>query len=318
MEGSSRPERTAVKAHGGIARHFEGWQPGLLAIFVAGVSALLAVPRPVPPFEIPEPSIEPRALDRVARADLALAEAAERERLDTDVRALGSALRAYGLADGTDDSAAVMAERRRVAEASQRAGAQGEAALLRLRAYQLRSFLREVRRWEKTGEETDELRELGGPFLDRARKNRWIEGRRLIVDETVRAALFKKRWNDVTLLRGPAFDLTSAEARAVYRFLLLHPPRDAGASAGVEGRLNEQRVAYVAEQYRLKKIEELRALDPSYPADLGRGVVFFRLHRYAQAVEAFRQHLDAHPDGPYTLRAQNYLRAALGGAIDAP
>jgi hypothetical protein len=33
-------------------------------------------------------------------------------------------------------------------------------------------------------------------------------------------------------------------------------------------------------------------------------------------VEAFRRHLEIAPDGPYALRAQNYLRAALGRARD--
>jgi len=39
--------------------------------------------------------------------------------------------------------------------------------------------------------------------------------------------------------------------------------------------------------------------------------VLYQLQRYPLAVEEFRRHLDASPDGPYTLRAQNYLRAAL-------
>ena len=41
----------------------------------------------------------------------------------------------------------------------------------------------------------------------------------------------------------------------------------------------------------MKKIEELAALDPSYPADLARGVVLYRLARYPAAVEKFRRHL---------------------------
>lgn len=316
MDGSSRPERTAVKPHRSLARHLDGWQPGLLAVFVAGTSASLAVPRPVPPVEIPEPMIEPRELERAAGADRALADGAERERLDADVRRVGSAIRAYGLAE-IAGAAPPQLERREVAEAAQRALAQGEAPLARLRAYQLRSFLRELHRWEQTGEESDELRELGGPFLDRARQSGWVEGRRLVLDDTVRAVLFKKRWVDLTLVQGPAMDLTSVEKRALCRFLILHPPRDLGRGIG-EGGAGEQRAAFATEQYRLRKIEELHALDPSYPADLGRGVALYRIHRYPQAVEAFRRHLDDHPDGPYTLRAQNYLRAALGAAMEAP
>ena len=107
MQGSSRSERTAGKPRGGLARHLEGWQPGLLAVYVAGIVALFTVPRPVAPVDIPEPLLEPLALDQVARTDRALAAAAERERLDTDVRELGSALRAYNLAEVSGDDRAL-------------------------------------------------------------------------------------------------------------------------------------------------------------------------------------------------------------------
>jgi hypothetical protein len=284
---------------------------------VAGVPALLAVPRAVAPQELPEPFVEPRALAQVAHDDEALADAAEQERLDTDVRALGSAVRAYSLADATDDGAAVAAERRHIAEASQRAMTHGDAALARLRAFQLRSFLRELRRWESTGEETDELRELGGPFLARARINGWVEGRRLLPDETVRAVLFKKRWNDVAMAHGPALDVSALEQRALLRFLILHPPHDPSADPrDRRDKLAGQRAGHLADTYRLRKIEELRAVDPVYPADLARGIVLYRLGRYPLAVEALRKHLEDHPDGPNAVRAQNYLRAALGSAME--
>jgi hypothetical protein len=261
-------------------------------VFVAGVPTWLAVPRPVEPFEIPEPFLEPRALDRLARDDRALAEAAERERID-DLRELGSAIRAYNLADVAGDGRLMAVERRSAAEAERRAAAHGEAALVRLRAYMLRSFLRELHRWEATGEESDELRELGGPFIASARTNGWIAGRRILAGETVRAVLFKMRWMEVAAARRPGLDLTPLENRALYRFLLLHPPR---TSSG---------------DYRLKKIDALSAVDPDYPADLARGVVFYRLRRYPEAKKALRRHLEAHPDGANAVRARNYLRAAI-------
>ncbi len=328
MKGSSRPVRTDVKANRGWSRHLEGWQPGVLTLFVAGVSALLAVPRPVPPTDVPEPMIEPRELDGVARADEALADAAERERLDTDVRAIGSAFIAYNLAEVAGDADAVALSRRDVAEAVRRALPQGDEAIARLRAHHLRSFQRELRRWESTGLESEALRELGGRFLEGAAADRWIQGHRLLADEAVRGALFKKRWNDLALLHG-TFELTAVEQRALLRFLLLHPHREAAPprrTPRIRGQRQteaetreaaEQRASYQAEEYRLDKIEAIAALDPDYPADLARGVVLYRLRRYPGAVEAFRQHLDAHPDGPYAMRAQNYLAAALNAARDA-
>lgn len=329
MKGSSRPVRTDVKSKGGWARHLEGWQPGLLAIFIAGVSVMLAAQRAVPPTEVPEPMIEPREVDRVALADEALADAAEHERLDTDVRAIGSAIIAYNLAEVAGDADAVALERRNVAEAARRALPQGQEALARLRAHHLRSFQRELRRWESTEEESPALREVGGLFLLRAAENHWIEGKRILPDATVRAAMFKKRWNELTLLRGP-LDLTSVERRALLRFEIRYPQREAlpltrrrptrplRATEADLARASEQRIADEGEEYRVRKIEELAALDPDYPAKLATGVVRYRQHRYPLAAEAFRAHLEAHPDGPYAMRAQNYLEAAVNAAGDPP
>jgi hypothetical protein len=282
---------------------------------VAGVPTLLAVPSSVPPEEIPEPLLEPRALDRQARDDQALADAAERDRLDTDVRAVGSAYRAFCLVELTRDAAEIARARRDLTDAVRRAAPQGEAALAKLRAYELRSFLRELRRWERTGEETDELRELGGPFLDRARANGWITPEGLLPDDTVRAALFKKRWLDLTVAREPALALGRMESLALYRFLILHPPRDASF---VSSKAAAERAAHDAERYRLRKIDELATIDPSYPADLARGVIHYRLHDYTRSVESFRRFLEDHPDGSYKLRAQNHLRAALAHAMELP
>ena len=51
---------------------------------------------------------------------------------------------------------------------------------------------------------------------------------------------------------------------------------------------------------------------------LTRGVVHFRLARYELAAKEFDEHLEASPDGPLTLRAHNYLRAAIGRAKAEP
>jgi hypothetical protein len=135
----------------------------------------------------------------------------------------------------------------------------------------------------------------------------------LLLDDAVRGALFKRRYNELGLLRGPAFDLSPDEQRALYRFLLRFPPRseDAPTPPDPHGRESDIRVALAADTYRLRKIDELALVDPTYPRDLARGVVLYRLRRYGLALESFRRHLDEHPEGPDTLRARNYLRAAL-------
>ncbi|APR82247.1 Hypothetical protein A7982_07596 [Minicystis rosea] len=297
----------------------------MLAIFLAGTSAILAVPRPVDPTVVPEPTIIPRVLAQAARADddlaaQAEAEAAHGDRLGFDVRTLGSAIRSYGQADAAGRDTEVVVARRDVAEAGKRALAHGDDALLRLRAYQLRLFLRALRHWEAKGVETADLRELGGAFISMSQHNGWVKDGVVVMDDAVRRAMFKKRWNELTLARGGRFELSIDEQRALYRFLIRRPPNDESeapaAVRALRSMKQDERAAFVTEQYRLRKIDELAALDATYPADLARGVVFYRMRRYPVAMELFRRHLDAHPDGPFTLRAQNYLRAALGHAAD--
>ncbi len=295
----------------GLAVHLRGWQPGLLAVFIAGTSALVAVPRPVDAIDLPEPKVDLPALDRIERESAALAAEAQRSPLDVDVRALGDAYLAYGRADASGDESALVIARDAIVKAARTAIAQGPRQVLSLRAVELARFLVEVRRWEATGIETAELRALGGGFTRMIARSGWIEGKTLLLDRRVLAALFKKRWSEITTLREGPFAIDVAEARALYRFFLRHPVPDAAARA-LGGRAGEA----PTEQYRLRKLDELTKIDPAYPHELARGVLLYKSGRYPQAVEAFRRHLDAHPDGPYTLRAQNYLRAALGKSLD--
>ncbi|WP_437874996.1 hypothetical protein [Sorangium sp. So ce513] len=337
------PARTDAALRRGWKRHLEGWEPGLVAVFIAGSAAILAVPRSVEPAELPLPLADARALALARDADAARAREAELRGLDAEVRELGSAIRAFGLVDADADhtEAELLAARKRVLAAVGPALAQGDEAVLRLRAYQMSSFIREVRRFEATGEESDELRELGGNFLGLLRRSAWlgaagprggVEARRVAMDGTVLGVLFKKRWGAISGIQRGAFALSLDEERALFKFLLSHPvgaargAQDLAAPAAAAARvdpadepppgstaaaLRAAEARRAEEQYRLKKIDELAALDPSYPRHLARGVALYRLGRFAQSAEAFRSHLEQHPDGAHTLRAQNYLRAAL-------
>lgn len=300
----------------GWSRHLEGWQPALLALLLAGSTAALAIPRSIAPIDIPEPRLDPRALHHIDVVDAELAASADRERLDIDVLKLGTVLFAYGKADAQRDDEALGAARRDVLDASLRALRVGTAPMLALRAHHLRTFLEEMARYDATGEESDRLHEVAGGIIHRFEHNGWVDPtrarRRVLPDATVLAILFKKHWNEVVGVYGEPFDSTLAESRAFYRFLLAHPalPQSAGAPALLEAR------GAITGQYRLKKLDELSALDHDYPVQLARGVVYYQLGRYPLAVEAFRRYLETSPDGPYALRAQNHLRAALGRAHD--
>jgi hypothetical protein len=250
------------------------------------------------------------------------------KRLDVDVLALGTALFSYGEVDAGPNHNALDLERRNVLEAAAKAIKVGPEPLIALRAHHLRSFLRAVRDFERTGEESEKLHQVGGGFLKELGNKGWIEGRKVLFDDHALRAAFKKHWNEVTDLRDGPFALTLDESRALYRFLLQHPiaprsPIEADlpplpVDPTMRGRRPDDPITGSASvtqaQYRLKKVEELRALDPSYPADLARGVVLYQLQRYALAVESFRRHSEAAPDGPYALRVQNYLLASLAKA----
>lgn len=287
-----------------LARHLEGWQPALLCVLLAGSGAILAVPHPAEPSFLPTPMPDPRALARSREADHRLAQKAELEPLDADIRALGSALRAYGIADAASDQHAVVKSRKDVALTAAQALALDEESVLRLRAYQLRAFLRAVRTWEITGIEGPDLTELGGGFTGMLARNGWVSKGRVLLDDAALRAAWKRRWNEITGIDRPSFQPTLDEHRAFYRFVLVYPIGPSGAPAGASQGAESP--------YRLKKIDEIAALDPAYPADLARGIVLYRLGRYLPAVQAFRRHLEASPDGPFTLRARGYLRAALG------
>ncbi len=336
---SSRSRPPAVKARflpsPGRPRRdpLEGWQPAVVLVAFAALVALVAVPRPVEPDEaLPDPRVDRRELARVTSADDALAAAAEQERLDIDVRELGSAYRAYGRADRAGQAEDLGGARRRLADVAGRALKVGEIEVAKLRAFEQRSLLRELRRWEATGEETDELVELGGSLLHMLGRNGWLveppvaPRRHIRMDDAALRVVFKKRWGQITGLEGGPIAVTLDEERVLAGFLLRHPPSQVAAAAdgptgtpgaskpaGPDAELDavEQRRLALVEGYRLKKVDELSRVDPAYPAALARGMLAYRMGRFPLAVEQLRRHLEAAPDGRFALRATNYLRAAL-------
>jgi hypothetical protein len=184
----------------------------------------------------------------------------------------------------------------------------GDDKLLGFRAYQKELFLGELVRWETSGQPSDELAELGGKFASLATREGWFRGREIAMSVTLRGVFFKRRWNEMTGLTEPPFALSLDEQRAFYAFLFEHP--------FVEGKesMNAAAACRAADQWRLRKVDELARLDPAYPYELARGVLFYRLGRFPSAVQAFRDYLTSPIDGRYALRARNYLAAALARA----
>jgi len=295
-----------------------------LAILVAVLGALIAVPRRVDPSELPLPVVDSGVLRQILAADRVLAKQLAPELAREianptgggglfDLRAFGEKYRAYGAAEATVDPANAVLARQQLVQAIPPARALGDDRLLALRAYQQELFLAEVAKWDATRVESTELVELAGPFVRLVSRHGWSDDRgRLAMNEPLRAVFFKRRWAEITGLLTAPFALGTEETRAFYAFLLSHPWVDR------ELTLDPKAACLLADRWRLRKIDELARRDPSYPRLLGRGVLFFRLGDYTSAAQAFRDYLQSASDPPYVLRARNYLVAANARAEEAP
>jgi hypothetical protein len=287
---------------------------------VAVLFGVLLLPRRSPPDDVPIPVADTRALERARATDRDLAARVKDEPLSGGMRALGSTIRDYHSRETEGTNADLVTARGAIDSALADARAEGDAPLLRLRAVQLETFLAELRRFEATGVESEELTALAGRFVASLRAVGWCEGQTILPDEDARRAMFKEMWNTLLGLGGkPAFDLALDEQRALYAFYLAHPhpsPAQRAAVASARRGAHDERACEgvreaetaAAEAWRLDRIARLAAIDPAYPAAYARGVASYRRGDSHAAANAFREWLSAHPDGPLALRAQAFLR----------
>jgi hypothetical protein len=312
-----------IRKKGGALRHLEGWEVGIVAVVIALLGTLLSVPLPVAPRDVPVPLPDGKSLSRTLAQESAAASAIgralelERERTSGtselyDLRAFGQEFRAYGAAEASGDTYAVVRARQKLLEAVARARGLGDDKLAALRAYQQKLFLAELHKWENSGRASEELEGLGGAFLDMTRQSGWLVGSTIVMDDQVRGIFFKRRWNQVTNVSGPAYAISVDEHRVFYAFLLTHPYVE-----GLAG-LDAKRACDAADLWRLRKVEELARIDPSYPYLLAQGVLFYRLGSYTNAAQKLRQYVGAAEDGRYLLRARNYLAMAMARLPEVP
>jgi hypothetical protein len=296
-----------------------------LAVVPFGVAilfGLLLLPRRGAPDDVPVPIPDPAGLARAAAIDHDLATQARSEPLPGPVRALGSAIRAYHSLEAAEGGAEIARSRAAVDAAMIEASAGGDEPLLRLRAVQLEGFLDEIRRFESTGAQTDELAALAGGFVRSMRAVGWCDGRTLAPREPALRALFKEMWDAFLGLEGrPAFAPSLDEQRALYALYLSAPHPSAGMRAAIEAARHGARDANACEgvreaernateEWRLERIRRLAVIDPAYPAAYARGVASYRRADYRGAAAAFQTWLADHPEGPLSLRARSFLRAA--------
>ena len=320
--------RAAVRAASPPPKKDGGRWLALIPVVVAVLMMALMMPRATVPDAVPVPEVDTRALRATTKADDERAERAKATRLPTDVLAVGSGVRALqaaqqkegeGAAGDLDVARAKLDEARRALVG--RAGWEDD--LLALRAVQMSAFLEELARYEATGDVSKDLEELGGGFIRRMDTSGWSEGRRILLDEPQRRVAFKTVWNAIVGVEPlEPFKLTLDEQRSLYALYLTRPHageaqqrsldamrRAATTPEGCARAAAEDRRA--REIWRADKIRKLGAIDPTYPTAYALGVAHYRAGRYDLATDAFRSWLDAHPDGPWSARARNHLKAAL-------
>jgi hypothetical protein len=252
---------------------------------------------------LPLPVVDRHELSLRGARDRARIEAARRVPLPYLVRAAGDAFRHAGSAESSADATEFRGLERdfqsRILAARKK---HGDEALLALRAIQTSLFVEALERWARTGRPDADLAELGGAFVDRAKRNRWLDGeRRLAFDDDALAELFAVRWSSMAGVVG-SFPFTPSldEWRLYYRTLIEHPERRVNSTDPLD-----QTPALAG------YVEALERHDPDYPILLARGILQLR-EGHAEAARALlARHLEKNPGGPWRLRAENYLADAF-------
>jgi hypothetical protein len=305
VPAAPQPEagRRGVKlgpASPGWRRHLDGWPLGVWVIVICGLTALLVVPRNVPPELVPPPLID-RLEQRRERAREAQRAQQARAGLPVEVRSVGEALRRYGRAAFAQPELAPQLTgqlRRLGSEALARFGTD---ELLELRALQAELLERALA--ERPAEPPPEAVELAGGLLAVGLTRGWFEPPPTGADDAELATLFRIYWGSALGLDAHhPFAPSLNEWRAYYRFMLGRPiPTDPAEHTGDLRR-------------KLEYVAALSQHDQDYPSELARGILLYQSGAVAESAAALRAHLERSPDGPWALRAQNYL-AACGALL---
>ncbi|MCA9583876.1 MAG: hypothetical protein KC657_00800 [Myxococcales bacterium] len=297
----------------------------LVPVVVAALLILLLFPHATAPEAVPMPLVDDRLVSAVERSDDAIARDARARGLPSQLRAVGSAIRAVHTSRVAGVSEAeLFGLTEHLGMTIADLGARGEIAeLARLRAVQLEAFLREARALERTGASSPELIALAGDFATHMRSVGWLERGELTLDDHERRVVYKAMWNAmVALPQVKELALTLDETRVLYRLYLRKPHApDLARAAGRNRRamaMTDEACALAnadevraSELWRADKIRLLGKIDPTYPTAFALGVVYYRAGDFARSSDAFSEWIDKHPTGPWSLRARNHLRAAL-------
>lgn len=270
----------------------DGWTLAIPSIGIALVATLLAVPRATQPQTVPQPVQHLRALDSALRQLTHRANRAGTEPLSFAVREVGEAYRRLGRTqyEGPQPLGVPQTEGWQRLIRGTRASS-GDEALLTLRAVQAELFVKALHAWETTGSVSEDLVELGGDFVGLAKNNRWWVAGHLDMSAEERWVLALVRWTTLANFNhlGP-FKLDRELEIVQLRFFFDHP-----APGGTPF------------QSRLKIVKRYSELEPSYPLEYARGVLFAQAGQYDRARASFTRQLQEHPEGNYALRARNHM-----------
>jgi hypothetical protein len=287
-------------ARRGVRRHLEGWQMGLGVVLATALFALLVVPRQVEPEMLPAPRV-----DRDEQRTYLRLEQQRSERghagLPLEVRSVGEAFRRFGQAsfEGSAATAQIQSQLQRLARVA--VARHGTERLLELRALQTELFI-EALSVGLGDEPGSELQELGGSLLKAGRRRGWFEPSPWAAEGQELSTLFRVFWAEALgLSQAHPYAPTLNEWRVYYRFLLSQPTAE---GAERDGDLR-RKLGYVG---------ALAQHDQTYPVHLARGVLLYQRGAHAESAGEFRAHLERQPDGPWALRARNYL-AACGAVL---
>ncbi len=278
-----------------------GWTLAIPSVGIALVAATLSVPRATKPETVPQPVVHRLALDATLNQLARRSDAARAQPLPFAVREVGEAYRRLGRTQyegpqPLDDSQA-RAWQRLIRSVRSKVG---DDVLITLRAVQADMFVNALGVWETTGKVSDELVELGGDFVRLARVNHWWNAGHLNMSHDERWALALLRWTSLAgIIQLEPYRLDRELEVVQLRFLYSHPT--------VEG---------AQLRARQKIVERYSELDQNYPLDYSRGVLFAEAGQYDFAAASFMRHLQAHPQGPYAIRARNHLIWSTERAYD--
>ncbi len=318
----------------------DGRALALVPVIIAVLFAAVALPRSVVPGDAPLPVPDMAKVEARLSADAARAHALTlRGPLPSSARAVGSAVRAFFGAQARgepDESVAPLHDR--IMEAVRYAEeADGIGALVDLRAVYVEELA--ARLAEASAQNvarTAELDELAGPIVARLSEAGLGDGVRLHLSAVEAKVLYRQVFAATLGLQGrPELAPSLDEERLRYAILLgrgrpgrvdsrelsmlpSSAPMANGANGAESATQRCDRYAIVAGQllaaWRLTKVREIGAIDPTYPTEYAIGILAYQHGDYDASVHAMRDWIDQHPHGAYALRAENVLRASLAAA----